>query len=814
MKKKEAVIGVSVLIFTIISAILIWQFWEPIKSFFTGSTYYTQEQVDEIKKGTWQEAIKKEQEYLSKINELNNLITQNNFTIEQLQQYIGELESDKANSDETIASLESTISSLQEQNQEKENKINELNNSISTLNSQIDELKAQASKDQLKIESLTKEVASLTTERDQLLELKEQNSSTINTLNILVEELKAQAEASDQTKIELENQIASLQASIETYLQDIENYKQIIEDLKALNTSVVTFEVDGQVIETQQVKKTESPTEVEAPVSEDYIFNGWVVKGTSEIVDPFTYSVTQDITFVADITKYYQVKFTVNNENVSTQRVLGGQFAEDVTVEDNENFVFNYWTVNGVKVETVSTYEIVSNTEFVANLSYYRTVTYKDGTEVLGTEKVLEGNKIQEAPEVSSVEHFYTFKGWKLNNQLIDTSIYVVNNDIELIAEKVYENVAVRYYSADIQVNDFYIYDIEDISALANFVNTQKISFAYKKIKLANDIDLQSYEFVPIGTSTNKFGGAFDGQGYTIKNLTINKADTDYVGFFGYVDSSYVSSLENVVFENANIQGHDYVGTLAGYSRYAIKKVNVSGNVAGNGNVGGIVGKIYNSIISKSSNFAKVSGTSQIGGLTGSYSVSSSEYGIIDSYNTGNIVATGNYVGGLCGYNESNTNYLYFVRCYNAGKIEGASYVSGLQGASVYEKYYLCFNVGEVSGTGIVSGIATDNNNNRNNYVLMYGCYSVGKLQGESVDLFCASEITLTLENCKYNGVSQSQYGGTKDSTLSKDSFKQPSLELFTNNDYAGTKTIYFNAAAWDFENVWYSNGAELPVLR
>ena len=39
--------------------------------------------------------------------------------------------------------------------------------------------------------------------------------------------------------------------------------------------------------------------------------------------------------------------------------------------------------------------------------------------------------------------------------------------------------------------------------------------------------------FSPIGNSTTKFTGSYDGGGYTIDNLFINRPSTENVGFFG-----------------------------------------------------------------------------------------------------------------------------------------------------------------------------------------------------------------------------------------------------------------------------------------
>ncbi len=48
----------------------------------------------------------------------------------------------------------------------------------------------------------------------------------------------------------------------------------------------------------------------------------------------------------------------------------------------------------------------------------------------------------------------------------------------------------------------------------------------------------------PIGNNTNSFTGTFDGLGFTISNLYINRPTQDYVGLFGFESST--SSIRNL----------------------------------------------------------------------------------------------------------------------------------------------------------------------------------------------------------------------------------------------------------------------------
>ena len=80
--------------------------------------------------------------------------------------------------------------------------------------------------------------------------------------------------------------------------------------------------------------------------------------------------------------------------------------------------------------------------------------------------------------------------------------------------------------------------------------------FAEKTIYLGADIDLSGHRWVAIGVSGGFFGncpfkGTFDGQGYTISNLTQTIGRNDEGGLFGHVSSGGI--IKNVTLENVDI---------------------------------------------------------------------------------------------------------------------------------------------------------------------------------------------------------------------------------------------------------------------
>jgi len=66
----------------------------------------------------------------------------------------------------------------------------------------------------------------------------------------------------------------------------------------------------------------------------------------------------------------------------------------------------------------------------------------------------------------------------------------------------------------------------------------------------------------PLGRYEQPFTGTFDGQGYTIGDLFIDRPGEDGIGLFGSVDDE--ASIRNVGLVNISVSGRDGVGGLIG----------------------------------------------------------------------------------------------------------------------------------------------------------------------------------------------------------------------------------------------------------
>ncbi|MFL2808935.1 MAG: GLUG motif-containing protein [bacterium] len=163
--------------------------------------------------------------------------------------------------------------------------------------------------------------------------------------------------------------------------------------------------------------------------------------------------------------------------------------------------------------------------------------------------------------------------------------------------------------------------------------------------------------FSPIGNSTSQFTSSYDGNGYSISGLTINRGSTNEVGMFGYTQGAVISKLH---LENDNITGSFRVGSLVGYLfNSSIEKCSSSGTVTGDRIVGGLVGITSGlsggtSSVNNSFSTAIVTAgdsTGIAGGLTGFLLVNTN---VTNSYSTGSITANASR-GGLVGISQSST---------------------------------------------------------------------------------------------------------------------------------------------------------------
>ena len=200
-----------------------------------------------------------------------------------------------------------------------------------------------------------------------------------------------------------------------------------------------------------------------------------------------------------------------------------------------------------------------------------------------------------------------------------------------------------------------------DYYLLANAGNVEWLSNAVKGAggaafyaKLTQDIDFLNIENLhnPIGPTTgSKFKGVFDGQGYRIKNMIINRPTSEAQGFFGWLQGNDNTTIKNLIIDKScSIIGSNKSGGVAGASQnYKAGATITIENVVNEANV-------------------TVSGQ-DAAGIVGGESGDKANYYIHNVVNTGNITSTHQnpFVGALFCYQEKGSveNFL------NLGTITG-----------------------------------------------------------------------------------------------------------------------------------------------
>ena len=305
------------------------------------------------------------------------------------------------------------------------------------------------------------------------------------------------------------------------------------------------------------------------------------------------------------------------------------------------------------------------------------------------------------------------------------------------------------------------IYTLSDLQAIDTDLSGAHV--------LKNDINASATTtwnggagFIPLGSQASPFLGSFDGQGYTISNLYINRPGSDYQGLFGSIASTTSEPYSGVIVQNLNITdasitGRSYVGLLAGaigndgvvtnisvtgtvtgtYTLGASQGYSIGGlaglssagkndpdayyvancssncTVAGQVNVGGLIGSCTGKIYECSSvgnaaatTTAGILGVFGVGGLVGTHS----GWPMERCFSEANANGTGNQgVGGLAGRLASGSTA---KDCYSKGSVTGdltgavtAVGIGGLIGvASSSPTIVSCYSNGAVTGVGTNGG--------------------------------------------------------------------------------------------------------------
>jgi uncharacterized repeat protein (TIGR02543 family) len=223
--------------------------------------------------------------------------------------------------------------------------------------------------------------------------------------------------------------------------------------------------------------------------------------------------------------------------------------------------------------------------------------------------------------------------------------------------------------------------------------------------------------WTPIGNSSTRFTGSFDGNNKSISGLSINAPSSNYQGMFGFIGVG--GTVKNLALINCTVSAspREEVGGLVGYNLGTVENCYTTGTVSGKEDVGGVVGGNVGTV-KDCYTTSTISGTDYVGGVVG-YNFEEST--VENCYFTGTVSGT-NYVGGVVGGNSGAVK-----NCYTTGNISGSNLSEDVGGVVGYNDSTVenCYATGNVSGGEDIGGVV-----GRNYEGTVKNCYATGNVSG------------------------------------------------------------------------------------
>ena len=392
-------------------------------------------------------------------------------------------------------------------------------------------------------------------------------------------------------------------------------------------------------------------------------------------------------------------------------------------------------------------------------------------------------------------------------------AISLKENDITRIRMEVHGTRTVRYklyidYQNTAADKVTLINYLEDLRAISHqpggsyklardldFTNNESYLDQFNRIfwTVADYDDASDTGWAPIGSESEPFAGSFDGNGYTISGLQINRDTADNQGLFGVTTSD--ARISGIGLLNVKTEGRAKVAGLVGINRGQVGYSYVVGNIRSKSGVtaGGLVASNDGGDIIGSYAISEVSGTSSLGGLVGD-----NRGRIINSYAdsiVSALVPGGSDFGGLVGRNRR-----LIANSYATGKIlaSGSSIIGGLvgrgdRGAQIMNGYASVSIEGAVAGGLVGYNVGSI----ENSYAI--GELSGGRAEGSLVGISEGDRIIASYWNTDTISVGSNHGIG------------QTTLQLQSQTSTTPTNSIYkdWGSSDWDF-----GTSEQYPILK
>lgn len=313
--------------------------------------------------------------------------------------------------------------------------------------------------------------------------------------------------------------------------------------------------------------------------------------------------------------------------------------------------------------------------------------------------------------------------------------------------------------TVDAQIDAPTVASAKELTGFAQSVNSGN-DYAGRTITLAGDIDLSDVAWQSIGSEAAPFKGTFDGNGFTISNITISTAGASYSGLFGYISHG---TVENLTLKTVKLSASaTQVGALAGHiDSSTVRGVTVDGfdGSSASHNSGGLVGEAFTGTIADCKVINSTLGRStarraiRVGGIAGW------GYANISGCTVADCIIAGSFkVGGVIGQYDEGAREMKNIVVRNT-----VFYIpeTTLLSANSFGCVVGFSNYTYENGTKLFENITVDNCTVDSQFSAARYCLSVGGIVG-LVSTDNGATCTLSFKNVHVNDLSLVSDGDVK----------------------------------------------------
>lgn len=450
--------------------------------------------------------------------------------------------------------------------------------------------------------------------------------------------------------------------------------------------------------------------EIRALPAKGYVFSGWS-GDLDETINPLNLNVDKDYALTANFKlKKYELKIESYGQGSVSERIVEQKSKDydygtrvELTANPVDGWKFVEWRgdIGSTENPVQLTVDQEKHVSAVFEADQLTLTAKKSGEGSLTIVPDRASYELGATVEISaSATAGWEFEKWDGDVSGSDNPI-ALTMDSAIVLTALFTNKTFAGGSGT-ENNPYKVATLEQLQAVSNHLDAFFLQ--------TNDIDATPTSgwnsgkgFNPIGDNQSPFTGSYDGNGFSIEALYINRSGESLIGLFGETSYSELKSiiLNDIFIEEAGTE----TGALAGKNDGNISFSHASGSIVGLGSTGGLVGENRGFISGSSSSVIiedKLYGDRK-GGLAGS-NLTDGE--IVNSYADGDVYgrryanADSRFTGGLVGFNEG-----LITGSYATGNVEGGESVGGFVGGnSLVAEILDSYAMGNVSGTRWVGG--------------------------------------------------------------------------------------------------------------